>query len=160
MTHDTGSPYEVNSYFPGLEISCFYDSSSCLQKPTTGPYHELDQSSSINSHRMSLQTHFNITIPSTPRSPKWSLPFRVSGLKFYMNFITFCMCAACPTKHVLNLINHYWVKSMNYLVPSYVLPITSHRFDPNSCSPLQLVLKHHESMLFHLDEKLMFHIQT
>jgi hypothetical protein len=42
--------------------------------------------------------HFNIIPPSTPKSPKWSLPFKF--LDVFMHFLP--MRATCPTHLILD----------------------------------------------------------
>jgi hypothetical protein len=50
---------------------------SCSQEPATSPYGERD-ASSPRLHSQLLKDTFYIILPSTPRSPKWSLSFRVA----------------------------------------------------------------------------------
>ena len=73
--HCTRSESEVHF----LTISAFYGtqcSSPYSQQPSTCPYPESDQSSLRPTHF--LKIHFNIILPSTPRSSKWFVPLGFS----------------------------------------------------------------------------------
>jgi hypothetical protein len=51
---------------------------SCSQEPATGPYPEPDESNHIPKPYFP-NFHFNIILPSTPRSSEWSRPLRLSN---------------------------------------------------------------------------------
>ena len=53
------------------------------QAPAICPYPEPDQSSTFLPHPIFLEIHFNIILPSMPRSSKWSLLFQVSPPKCF-----------------------------------------------------------------------------
>jgi hypothetical protein len=53
----------------------------CSQQPTTSPYPEPDESNSHTAN-LSLKINFNIILPSTPRSSRWLLSFRLLNQYF------------------------------------------------------------------------------
>jgi len=61
----------------------------CSQQPSTGPYSEPDCSSP---HLAILKIHSNIIFLSTPRSSKWSLPFKFSDQNFVLISHLFIAC--------------------------------------------------------------------
>jgi hypothetical protein len=73
--------WEANSHSDSRETPRFYGTRRFLprsQGPATDSYPELD---AANPH---LPTIFPKILPSTPRSSKWSLPFRFSNQKYYI----------------------------------------------------------------------------
>jgi len=57
----------------------------CSQEPTTGPFHESDESSP---HLHAISYDFlNNTLLSIPKSLKWSLPFKSPPPKLCMYFL-------------------------------------------------------------------------
>jgi hypothetical protein len=74
-------------------------SSPCSQEPATGPCSEPDQSSP-EPYRLpySFEIQLNTVLPSTTRSRKWSLPFRLSDKRITgLHFLSLpCMLHALP----------------------------------------------------------------
>jgi len=59
--------------YPVKKLSCGTRS----HRPANGTYPETDKSSTH--HHILFKIHYNIILPSTPRSSKWSVPYCVSG---------------------------------------------------------------------------------
>jgi hypothetical protein len=71
----------------------------CLQEPATGTI--FSQKNQIHAHETYFhKIHFNITIPSTPRSSGWSLSLRLSN----QNFV-----------HIFHLLDALYVALSNFL---------------------------------------------
>jgi hypothetical protein len=68
---------------------------TCSQDPATNSNSEPDESSP-RPHILSLKDPFNIIIPSTLRSSKWSLPLRFSD--------KYCLCISLVLLDLISLV--------------------------------------------------------
>jgi len=77
------------------------------QVPATSPYPEPDQSSSCSSFHV-LKIHFNIVLPSKPRSSRLSLSFSCSWRKSVCTTYTCHMSRPSNSSGFDHLINTWW----------------------------------------------------
>jgi hypothetical protein len=83
-------------------------------------------------------THFNIILQSTPRSLKWSLPFRYSD-KYFAHTCHFCQAPHSPPPNFITIFGEgckLWssLLSYNFLKPSVASSPTVQIFSWPPCS--------------------------
>ena len=107
-----------------------------LQVPATRPCPVPEHSSPCPPSHF-LKIHLNITLPSTPGSPKWSLSLRFPHqYPVYASTLPRTRYMPRPLLH-----EQYWVRSLDHSAPHYVtyLVIPWSRVLPKKLTGLQLV---------------------
>ena len=80
-----------------------------------------------------FKTHYNITLPSTPRSSKWLFPSGLHNKTLYACFLSRVRASCTASFILLDLIKNWWVHKIKLLV-MYLLhsPINSPLLSPNT----------------------------
>jgi len=143
--------WEANSHSASQQIPCLLGTWRFITVFTTTHHWSLSSArwiQSKTSYCISI-SHSSIIFPSTPRSSKWSLPFRFLT-KFFYAFLISAMCATCTVHLILLALiiltfgkaYKLWSSLCILLQPPTTLPLRS------KYSHQYPVLRHSQSMFF------------